>query len=445
MRWIGSWRRTRGPATGQERTSRVFLGPSEIAGYFARLGVGMQAIGVATMYVDLSGHSFSYSEAPRPTLAVRLVRSAQRHAGDEFWLSQGLWLVINIAARAALLLWAIIRCDVFIFGFGQSLLRLHELPLLRLLGKRLVFVFFGSDARPAYLDGIDANGPDVTAEQLVALTRAKRKMIRRLEEYADVIVSHGAYSQLLRREYADWMQIGIPTLPDHSTPPSSWPGVRVLHAPSDPLAKGTALIREMVARLQQEGLEIDYRELQGASNVLVQQLLAETDVVVDQPYADTPMAVLASEAAAAGKPTLVGSLDWSRITAGIEPAALPPTIRCAPESMGAALRDLVRSGEARQAAGQRARAFVRNRWSPEDVARRYLALADGRAPRAWFRSPQSIQYIGGSGLTRDKLRHILQMVGAFQGDAFSVADKPELTRRLAAADIGEWPSSRART
>lgn len=418
------------------RSRGVYLGPTETAGYFARLAVGLRSIGVATMYVDLGDHPFAYPEAPRPTLAVKLVRAARRHADDRLWLSRTVWRAVEIAGRASLSVWAIIRCDVFVFASGRTLLGLYELRALRFLRKRIVVVFFGSDARPAYLDGIDANRPDATTDQLIALTREKRRVIRRLERYADVIVSHGPYSQLLRREYANWIQIGIPTLMQDSTPASTGPRVRVLHAPSNSLAKGTSLIRDMVARLRDDGLEIDYREVQGASNAHVRALIAETDVVVDQLYADTPMAVLASEAAAAGKPVLVGSLDWPTIIAGIDRDALPPSIRCAPEVLGDALRELVESPEAREAAGQQARRFVRSRWSPEAVARRYLALADGSAPREWFRSPESIRYVGGSGLARDQLRRILKAIGGHDGDAFSVRDKPKLQRRLAAADVG---------
>ncbi len=390
---------------------------------------------MATVYVDLGDHPFAYPEAPRAILAVKLVRAARGHAGDRLWLSRGFWRAVEIVGRASISLWAIVRCDLFIVGSGRTLLGVAELRALRLLRKRIVVVFFGSDARPAYLDGVDANRSDATANELIAQTREKRRIIRRSEKYADVIVSHGPYSQLLRREYADWIQIGIPTLMHDSTPPSTGSSVRILHAPSDSLAKGTSLIRETVARLREEGLEIDYREVQGASNAVVRTSISEADIVVDQLYADTPMAVLASEAAAAGKPAVVGSLDWPSIIADIERDALPPSIRSAPEMLGDVLRELIESPEARESAGRQARSFVRSRWSPEAVARRYLALADGSAPREWFKSPASIRYVGGSGLSRDRLRRVLKAIGGHGGEAFSVSDKAGLEGRLSAAEV----------
>ncbi|MGC5584922.1 hypothetical protein ACQE98_09890 [Ornithinimicrobium sp. W1679] len=73
----------------------------------------------------------------------------------------------------------------------------------------------------------------------------------------------------------------------------------VLHAPSNPLLKGTAVIEEVLGHLQDEGL-VDYRRLSGVPHARMAALLADADVVVDQVVLGNP-GVLAAEALAAGR------------------------------------------------------------------------------------------------------------------------------------------------
>ena len=421
----------------------VFLGPMEVAGYFARLGAGLRAIGVKTLYADLENHPFSYPEAPAPTFAVRLARVAIRRSGAARGAARRVgWKLASLLARGLLLARAIATCDLFIFGSGQTLFGGRELRLLRILGKRIVIVFFGTDVRPSYLDGIEARSPNATPARLIEWTRQKRDRARAVERHATAIVSHPPDSQLLSRDFVAWLSIGIPT-PTRPAARAHEPGpLRILHAPSNPLAKGTAAIREAIERLRQEGRAIEYRELQGASNADVADAIAEADVVVDQLYSDTPMAVLASEAAAAGRPTVVGSLDWGAALDGVAPEELPPTIRCHPRSLDDALRELTLSSM--NELGRDARSFVRERWSPEAVARRYLSIADGSAPTEWYRSPASISYAAGTGLSERDLVGVLSFLADISDDPFAVGDKPGLEARIRRiAATGELPADEA--
>jgi hypothetical protein len=422
----------------------VFLGPMEVAGYFARLSIGLEAIGVRTLYADLEDHPFSYAAARPAESLVRAARSATRRlAAARSPVGRLAWKVASLAARALLLTRAIAGCDTFVFGSGQTLFGRRELRLLELLGKRVVIVFFGTDVRPSYLDGIEARSPNATTDELVAGTREKRARIRQLERHASAIISHGPNSQLLSRDYAEWLAIGIPTV-GRAAPEATADGtLRILHAPSHPRAKGTDEIRAAVEGLRRDGVSIEYREVQGAHNDIVMREIAAANVVVDQLYADTPMAVLASEAAAAGRPTVVGSLDWGTATAHVPPEALPPSVRCAPEELEQALRQLAESPGRAQRIGDEARSFVREHWSPEAVARRYLALANGTAPRWWFRSPSEITYAAGTGLPRHELTSILASVAAHGANSFGLEDKPELEHRMlamASTRVAEHPA-----
>lgn len=72
----------------------------------------------------------------------------------------------------------------------------------------------------------------------------------------------------------------------------------VLHAPSNPRLKGTAVVEEVLIRLAGEGL-VDYRRLTGVPHAQMASFVAGADVVVDQIVLGNP-GVLVAESWAAG-------------------------------------------------------------------------------------------------------------------------------------------------
>ena len=79
---------------------------------------------------------------------------------------------------------------------------LHYLhvPLLRRLGKRMVFVFNGSDARPPYINGARM-APDraMPTADCLAMTHRMKTSIAKIERHADAIVAQPAFSHFFER------------------------------------------------------------------------------------------------------------------------------------------------------------------------------------------------------------------------------------------------------
>ena len=73
----------------------------------------------------------------------------------------------------------------------------------------------------------------------------------------------------------------------------------VLHAPSNPRLKGTAVVEEVLTGMQQRGL-VEYRRLAGVPHTEIARFVADADVVVDQVVLGNP-ATLAAETWAAGR------------------------------------------------------------------------------------------------------------------------------------------------
>ena len=151
---------------------RVLVGTIEVGGYYRALTEGLRAAGVRADNVDMGAHRFGYGplpDRPAPLRALEWLaaRRERRRATRGIGSPAGRWC--SRIAGFGVLLWSLARYDGYVFGFGMSFAGMQELWLLRLLGKRTVAVFHGSDVRPAYMDG-----PDMIRSSVAGLPRPSR-------------------------------------------------------------------------------------------------------------------------------------------------------------------------------------------------------------------------------------------------------------------------------
>jgi hypothetical protein len=418
---------------GRPKPPRIFLGPCEIAGYYASLETGLRELGIVVRAIDLEGNPFLYGAGSRhyPGI-VRLARrvgARYRQTANPF--CHAVWMVAHALVNTMVLAWAIAHYDVFVFGFGKTFLGTRELPLLRRLGKRVIFVFHGSDARPPYIDGVRM-APDRAMPILdcIALTRKMKASIGRIERGSDVVVAQPAFSHFFERPVVNFFAIGVPW----RDPPSltedgrhSDHCIRILHSPSDPTVKGSARIREVVDQLKSEGLPLELVELREVPNDVVLREITACDFAIDQIYSDAPMVGFATEAAVAGKPTIVGSYAWPENHRVFGQVPMPPVEECAPEGLFAAVRGLSAEAEKRRSLGLAAQAYVHEYWSRAQIAGRFMTLIEGRAAAEWMFDPRELRYVEGCGLTRDQARANVRAVIEVGGPAaLCLSDKPEL-------------------
>ena len=388
------------------RGHRVFIGLTEVAGYYRGLERGFRDIGVDARFYDESPNAYRYGPSGFLSRLSALTESARRiHLGPVGPVLVPCLRAIRLFAHAWLFAWALVRYDVFILGGGDTFLRGRERQILRRLGKKVICVFTGSDHRPPYLNGrwvrsALANGP----EELVRATADTAQRVRIVEGYADVIVAATSSAQFHKRPFVQFITIGIPA-PDVGSIAAAASvfgakGVRLLHCPSDPESKGTSTIRRHIGALRDAGKEIDYVEITGKPNSEVLAALAECDFAVDELYSDTPMAVFATEAARFSKPVVVAGYYARQYKQDLKSQGeIPPTLFCEPEQVAEAIERMVDDSSFRTELGRRAFEFVSQRWSPAQVARRYMRLIDGDIPAEWWGDPLSNDYVMGWGLT----------------------------------------------
>ncbi len=415
---------------------KVLIGLTEIAGYNASLKRGFEELGVPCTFLNQRAHPFRFGGDDAPYFTVRLQRWANAHLDASTSLpTRAFFYGIIQACNIPLFLRVLATHDVFIFGYGSTFLGYVDLPVLRLFRKRIIYVFFGSDERPPYLDGaLMGPGKGRTIRDCIRRTAQQKQKIRKIEQHADLCISHPASAHLHTRPFVQWLAVGVPfTLPpDGDAPMKEASGrVRILHSPSDPEAKGSDTIRSAVRALQEKGYSIEYVEVTNKPHAVVLEELRRCDFVIDQIYSDTPMAMFATEAAAFGKPAVVGGYYADQIRGATPGSLIPPSLYCHPDRIADAVESLVRDDALRTELGRQARQYVQERWKPLRVAERYLRLIDGDIPEEWYTDPYAITYLQGAGMPEERVAALVRAVVATGGvRALCLSDKPELEDRV---------------
>ncbi|GIV96201.1 MAG: hypothetical protein KatS3mg057_0858 [Herpetosiphonaceae bacterium] len=409
---------------------KIFMGLMEIAGYYTNLQKGFAAHGVESVFVDISGHPFHYQQSCTTNPLIRAVEylGKKKQASKPYFLLKLWWRGLQSLAMIPLFVWAVKQFDVFIFGYASSFFFFLDIPILKLLNKRVIYVFHGSDSRPPYIDGsYMPQAFNWSTETYIRITRKKKRMLEVIERYADIIISHPPSSQLHEKPFVPYLLVGIPfPMRKPSTPRFSSSGtIRILHSPSNPEAKGTPIIRCAIKSLRDKGYPIEFVEISGMPNAVVLAELERCDFVIDQLYSDTPMAHFATEAAFFGKPAVIGSYAQEDLFGAAE--YIPPSYRCHPDQLVEAIEKLIVDEEYRYTLGQQAKAYVEANWTAEKVAQRYLQMIEADIPHHWLYNPRDIRYIYGCCISKEVVQQIVRsMIKVGGKETLQLRDKPEL-------------------
>ena len=429
---------------------KVFIGPVEIAGYYANLTRGFREIGVLCDFITFSPHPFGYegeSSTPKLLLLARVLNTFRGKPGSPLVLKI-LAALLDQILRYVWSTYAIFKYDIFIFGFGCSLLpRNLDLIILRFLGKKVISnLSHGSDARPPYIDGgyQSKNGSlQLPIDQLIALSKYKYTSTAFIQRFSAVVLgSPFSTSHFSGRKLINSFAIGLPMValkarPSEPICPSSithssllsCSRVRILHSPSHPAAKGSPLIVQAISNLIQKGYEIDLVLLQNKPHSEIIRQIQNCDFVVDQLYSDTPMAGFAAEAASFGKPAVVGGYGFEYLKQFVPDNMWPPTKTCHPDDIEQAIEDLITNREERLRLGTDAYNFVCEKWSAAEVARRYLRLIDHDIPQELWFDPSTVMYLEGWGQPADcskaNIRHMVSNIGV---ESLQLDHRPDLAR-----------------
>jgi glycosyltransferase involved in cell wall biosynthesis len=305
------------------------------------------ALRVTHCPVNVAGIPWENVEAlRRKGVDARLVvfERGRLHPEADWSLDRRGGLARRLATQVAAFAKLAPRTDVFHFYFGLTLVpKSVQFPLLRLLRKRSVFHYLGSDIR--------------------GKSRAELAYGKRAD--AEIVGSHAALEWVPE---AHVIPPGLDLRPFTPVPPSDAARPLVVHAPSNREKKGTAFV---VAACEQLDVELDIVE--DVPHDVARERYARADIVVDQLNAGWH-GVFALEAMALGKP-VVSHLKPDVVERSAEGFGVRvPIVPATKDTLVDALRPLVEDAALRRELGAQSRAYVEQVHDIDHVAVRLIDI-----------------------------------------------------------------------
>ncbi len=185
---------------------------------------------------------------------------------------------------------------IYIWHTGFLLDRSCEFSILKKKNAKIICLFVGDDIR--HPDLMKKLSEDYNIDTIETYSNTRRfyttdkiKMTaQNANSYSDLIFNYemDQASFISGKQYA-WPYMFNPNdFKKNEDKFSNVKRIKILHAPSSPIIKGTPLVRAAIKKLQLEGYQFDYIEIQNKSNDVVMQHLKLAHVVLNQFYAFVP-------------------------------------------------------------------------------------------------------------------------------------------------------------
>ena len=361
---------------------RVLHCPENVGGHPSQLAAAERAIGLASRCVTFTPHPFGY---PADEVLWPTPPASWRKLTDRFRL-----------ARRALT-----DFDVVHFNFGQTIMPTRPLPgarrgvgvaagiaaalemrdaeALRRAGKVVVVTFQGDDARQGdecrRLFDITAAtevesgyySPETDREKrrrIGLFARVAHRMYALNPDLLNVLPPGARFMPYASVDIADWKPMPFDTTASRPV---------IVHAPSHRAVKGTKYIVEAVERLRRDGVDVDFRLVEGKSREDARRDYEQAHLLVDQLLIGW-YGGLAVECMALGKPVVAYLRESDLGFIPPDMRAALPVIRATPSTVYEVLRQQLAGGlEGLRRAGEASRRYVERFHDAVAVARLHAA------------------------------------------------------------------------
>ena len=294
---------------------------------------------------------------------------------------------LNISSKKSLMLWDLIKMlgfsayaffkyNVYHFHFTHSLFpHCFDMKILRLFGKKVFMEYHGSDIRWTYNREIPKYWP---FEDLPEKSDMIKKLNKRVSENVDGIILHD--NELRKHLYNPNQDVYIiPLRADIQRFTPSYPDVNckkpvIVHAPSNPIIKGTQYILEAIEHLK-EKYDFDFILVEGMKQEEAFEVYKKADIIIDQLIIGT-YGVFAIEAMSMGKPVITylsdDMVDQFPTDLPIENANI--------ENIESVIEGLLLNPEKRHDLGARGRKYAEDYHDYNVIAKAQLMLYEGKYP-----------------------------------------------------------------
>lgn len=366
---------------------KIFIGPFEIAGQYRNLTLALRKYQLDANYYTFYQNKFEYGGDIGECQIPSLMRNLNLIGKNNNILIRVMCIVAFEMLRFVFFLISLFKYDVYIFGFGGSLLRWNvDLPILNFFNKKIIAnLSHGSDMRPPYFDGalMSKDGEMPSMEIQYQILKERLRIVRVFEKYSNVVIGAPYSSSCLAiGEYLDVIKIGrlcqaqfINFKEENKYKINE--KIIILHAPSHAQGKGTSIIREAVNEALKINENVEYIELDGVSNEQLLCKLKNASLLIDQVYSDLPLSGLGMEAMVCGVPVLVSGYGLECLKLKYFDKPFPPVVICNPDQLEITIKSLIKDKVKLLELSKQGLDFVSNHWSIEKVGERYLQIING--------------------------------------------------------------------
>jgi hypothetical protein len=181
------------------------------------------------------------------------------------------------------------RLGRWAFNLYARLFAYKDVTLLRALGKKIVVTFQGDDVRDwLYCRENHAITPMIEVEPVYANHERDAAARRRGALFAKnahliyavnpdlfaVLPERAKFLTYAHPNITEWTYVGVDAASERP--------ITVFHAPTFREGKGTRFVEQAVRELREEGLNFDFKLLEGLPNHEVRKIYSEGDILVDQ-------------------------------------------------------------------------------------------------------------------------------------------------------------------
>ncbi len=250
---------------------------------------------------------------------------------------------------------------------------LRDLGYLKRKGRKIVVTYQGDDARQWDYCREHCEWTHAREAEPVYIRHSQDEGVRyrvaRFAKYADLILavnpdllavlpSSSCFFPYAWPDLSNWKFTGVET--------GTARPLKVLHAPSDPLVKGTKFLEAALETLRAEGIAFEYIRIEGMANAEAKGHYETADLLVDQLLCGW-YGALSAELMALGKPVIcyLREADFKYLPADIVQNL--PILNANPETITNVLRDVLRmSREELREIGIKSRRYIE--WLQGDSA-----------------------------------------------------------------------------
>ena len=272
------------------------------------------------------------------------------------------------------------RYDVFVFISGLSFVPgFLDLLLLRLMGKKIVMMNVGDDVRfrPLHNQIDQALLGRKWLPEVPALSGTLHFLRTLVAQQFGERVCHRLLSMRNQATFQSrpFFFFRFPMSPLRASAKQAASRPLIVHAPSDPEIKGTAIVLEAIKALSQKNLPFDFELIMHRDNSYVIERLQKADIVIDQPA--TWVARFAAEGLACSCVVVGGNEPEYEGVPGNERSPVQPFHPDA-AALAARIESLVMDVELRQRLMTESFAYWQRTYSPGAFAQYFLEVLNGR-------------------------------------------------------------------